>query len=179
MEQKYSLQVKQSIHGDEYYSPQNVVDMILPHILRGGYKKIWCPFDKADSKFVTTFQGFEGMGIEVAYGHIDTGQDFFGYTEPQGEIVVSNPPFSKRDAIFERLFEMGVPFALVMNFNGLFDSKKRARLFRDNGVELLIPKGRMKFMHQEKGQLNSPSFQSVYVCNKLLDKQIVFSDCEF
>lgn len=28
--------VKQSINGDEYYSPQNAVDMIVPYILRGG-----------------------------------------------------------------------------------------------------------------------------------------------
>lgn len=119
------------------------------------------------------------MGYEVAYGHIETGQDFFDYREPQGEIVVSNPPFSKRDAIFERLYELQVPFALVMNFNGLFDSRKRANLFRANRVELLVPRGRMRFIHKDRGQLNAPNFQSVYVCNGVLDKQITFSDCEF
>lgn len=31
-----SNQIKQSINADEYYSPQNVVDMIVPYILRGG-----------------------------------------------------------------------------------------------------------------------------------------------
>lgn len=122
---------------------------------------------------------FQDKGLEVSYGHIRTGQDFFDYTEPQGEIVVSNPPFSKRDAIFQRLFEMNIPFALVMNFNGLFDSKKRARLFHQNGVEILIPYGRMKFINEDRGQLNSPNFQSVYVCNKLLNKQIVFDETNF
>ena len=115
----------------------------------------------------------------MIYGHIDTGEDFFDYDEPQGEIVVSNPPFSKRDAIFERLYEMDLPFALVMNFNGLFDSKKRSKLFRQNRIELLVPFGRMKFIHKERGHLNQPNFQSVYVCNKLLDDQIVFSDAKF
>ncbi len=32
----FSQQVKQSINGDEYYTPQNAVDMIIPYILRGG-----------------------------------------------------------------------------------------------------------------------------------------------
>lgn len=32
----YSQQIKQAIHGDEYYSPQNVVDMIIPYINGGG-----------------------------------------------------------------------------------------------------------------------------------------------
>ena len=109
------------------------------------------------------------------YGHIETGQDFFDYTEPQGEIVVSNPPFSKRDAIFRRLYEMDIPFALVIGFNGLFDSKKRATLFAKEEVQLLIPFGRMKFAHRDRGFINNPNFQSIYVCNKLLDKQIVFS----
>ena len=172
----YSDQIKKSIHGDEYYSPQNVVDMIVPYIIGGGYSKIWCPFDKADSKFVTTFQD---LGLDVIYGHIETGQDFFLYERPQGEIVVSNPPFSKRDAIFEKLYQWGMPFALVLNFNGLFDSKKRSKLFREYGVEMLVPYGRMRFIQKDDGIKNSPNFQSVYVCNKLLKDQIVFSDAVF
>ena len=176
MANNFSRDVKVSKHGDEYYTTKKSVDMIVPYISGGGYKKIWCPFDTAESEFVKTFKA---LGYEVVYGHIDTGQDFFDYTEPQGDIVVSNPPFSKRDAIFQRLYEMKVPFALIMNFNGLFDSKKRAEIFRHNEVELLVPKGRMRFIHKDKGALNAPNFQSVYVCSGLLDKQITFSDCEF
>lgn len=32
----FSQQVKQSVNGDEYYTPQNAVDMIVPYILGGG-----------------------------------------------------------------------------------------------------------------------------------------------
>lgn len=172
----FSQAVKQSIHGDEYYTPQNAVDMIIPYILRGGYRTVWCPFDKADSKFVTTL---ERKGFTVNYGHIETGQDFFDYRIPQGEIIVSNPPFSKRDRIFERLYEWDIPFALILNFNGLFDSKKRADIFRKHRIEILVPRGRMKFYHRDMGYLNSPNFQSVYVCNHLLDNQIVFDETSF
>lgn len=31
-----SFDIKVSKGGDEYYSPQNVVDMIVPHVVRGG-----------------------------------------------------------------------------------------------------------------------------------------------
>lgn len=34
-----SQAVKISINGDEYYTPQNAVDMIIPYILRGGVQK--------------------------------------------------------------------------------------------------------------------------------------------
>ena len=60
-------------------------------------------------------------------------------------MVVSNPPFSKRDAIFERLFE------------------------------ILVPQGRMNFHNGEQVK-NSPNFQSVYMCNGILDEKIVFAN---
>ena len=35
----YSQQVKQSINGDEYYTQQSAVNMIIPYILRGGTRQ--------------------------------------------------------------------------------------------------------------------------------------------
>ena len=32
----FSQAVKTSINGDEYYTPQNAVDMIVPYIIGGG-----------------------------------------------------------------------------------------------------------------------------------------------
>lgn len=122
---------------------------------------------------------FKGLGLEVVNGHIETGQDFFGYQTPQGEIVVSNPPFSKRDAILKHLYEMDVPFAITLNFVGLFDSRGRRNLFKKYGVEIIVPDGRMKFLRPGTDVLNSPNMQTVYVCHKLLDKQIEFSDFKF
>lgn len=60
---KFSQQVRQSVGGDEYYSPQNVVDMIVPHIIRGGYRSIWCPFDKAESKFVKVIKPIKAQVV--------------------------------------------------------------------------------------------------------------------
>lgn len=34
-----SMDIKKSVHGDEYYSPQNVVDMIVPYVMRGGTER--------------------------------------------------------------------------------------------------------------------------------------------
>lgn len=174
--EKFSERIKQSVGGDEYYTPLKCVNMIVPYIMKSGYKSIWCPFDTEESNFVKVFQK---LGFQVNYGHIFTGQDFFDYKEPQADIVVSNPPFSKREDILRRLYQWDEPFALIMNFNGLFDSKKRHEMFQNHGVQMLVPKGRMKFVHNEKGELNAPNFQSVYVCHKLLDSQIVFDNSEF
>lgn len=32
----FSEQIKSSVNGDEYYTPQKAVDMILPYLARGG-----------------------------------------------------------------------------------------------------------------------------------------------
>ena len=145
--------------------------MIVPFLQRGGYKKILCPFDTAESQYVKVLTE---RGYDVTYGHIDTGQDFFDIDNLQDfDAVVSNPPFSKREAILEKLFNSKVPFALILNFNGLFDSRKRWELFKKNKFELLIPNGRMHFFNEECIG-NSPNFQSVYVCSGMSDRQIEF-----
>ncbi|HEL1196694.1 TPA: hypothetical protein TVL25_001917 [Streptococcus equi subsp. zooepidemicus] len=168
----FSEQIKTS-KSDEYYTPRYAVNVILPYIKK--FKHIWYPFDKEHSEFV---QALKELGYQVTYGHIETGQDFFDYTKvPDGvDCVVSNPPFSKRQAILERLYSFDIPFALIINMNGLFDSKARFELFRANNFELLIPKGRMKFFDEQMASQNNPNFQSIYVCSGILNKQIEFTD---
>lgn len=168
----FSTQIKQS-NTDEWYTTEKGVEIIIPFLLRGGYKKLLCPFDKKESNFVKVLTE---RGFDVTYSHIETGTDFFDIDNIQEyDAVVSNPPFSKRQKILEKLFSSGVPFALIMNFNGLFDSKSRWDLFRKNDFELIVPKGRMRFFNDQCVG-NSPNFQSIYVCKGMAEKQIEF--CE-
>lgn len=169
----FSMQIKQS-KTDEWYTKEEAVYLIIPYLLRGGHRRILCPFDKEESNFVRVLTK---EGFDVTCSHIETGTDFFDIENLRDyDAVVSNPPFSKRQKVLERLFEAGVPFAMIINFNGLFDCKARWRMFRDNSFEILIPSGRMSFFNDES-EGNSPNFQSVYVCKGLLDKQIEF--CEY
>ena len=170
----FSQQIKTS-KSDEYYTPTYAVEIILPYLKAKRFKYIWCPFDKENSEFVKILRK---NGFAVHHGHIETGQYFFEYEiQPfEADCIVSNPPFSKRNAIFKRLFEIGLPFAMIMNLNGLFDSKARYELFKNNNFELLIPKGRMNFFDESMISQNNPNFQSVYVCSGILNKQIEFTD---
>lgn len=166
----FSMEIMKS-NTDEWYTPRECVELIVPYLLRGGYKKILCPFDKEDSQYVKVLTEY---GFDVTYGHIDTGADFFKRTDlKEHDAIISNPPFSKREAILETLFKHRVPFGIILNMNGLFGSKARWKLFKDNEFELLIPSGRMKFYNENcKGK--SPQFQSVYVCQGIIGKQIEF-----
>lgn len=168
----FSTQIKQS-NTDEWYTPKEAVRLITPYLSRGGYRKILCPFDKQESNFVKVLTE---EGFEVTYSHIETGTDFFNIRNLKDyDAVVSNPPFSKRQGILKRLFEADVPFAMILNFNGLFDSKTRWKLFKENDFELLIPLGRIHFFNEECNG-NSPNFQSIYVCKGMLKKQIEFAE---
>lgn len=74
----FSESIKTSLGGDEYYTPSNAVEMILPVLRKHNFSKVWCPFDTAESNFVVKLS----KEFEVVYGHIYTGQDFFEYDTP-------------------------------------------------------------------------------------------------
>lgn len=156
---------------DEWLTPRYPVELIVPYLRERGYRKVLCPFDRADSNFVTVLLE---SGFEVTSSCLQDGVDFFGLSLEGYDVVVSNPPFSKRDAILTRLFEAGVPFALILNFNGLFDKKLRWELFKNHPFELLIPQGRWQFINVDGKLCKQPNVQSIYVCSKISDKQIDF-----
>lgn len=179
MSKPFSLQIKHS-NTDEWFTPPEAVRLILPFLRKRGYKTILCPFDKADSAFVRVLVDEGEAGTWVYYSHIEDGQDFFDYDVDdlrKFDAIVSNPPYSKREAVLSRLFEAGVPFAMLFNWNGLFDSRTRWQLFKDNHFELLIPRGRLRFSDGKRA-CKSPNFQSVFVCMGMTDNQIVFVEQE-
>lgn len=95
---------------DEKYTPGYGVLPIIKYIPEG--KVIWCPFDTEHSEFVLKFRD---AGFKVVYSHICNGQDFFRYEPSQWDVLVSNPPFSRKVEVFDRCLKLGKPFALLMS----------------------------------------------------------------
>ena len=116
-------------------------------------------------------------GYEVVATHIENGQDFFE-TDIECDYIVSNPPYSKKTEVLDRLFKMGKPFAMLVGVVGLFESKTRFEMFRDSSFEIMYFNKRISYFQDysdEKPSLNPP-FSSVYVCHGILPKQIVFEE---
>lgn len=68
------------------------------------FRKIWCPFDTAESNFVKMLS----KNHEVLYSHIDMGMDFFKMNPPEGcNAIVSNPPYSCLTSEHEVLTKSG------------------------------------------------------------------------
>ena len=44
------MSVKKNGNGDEYYTPDYVVEILVPYLKNKNIKKIWCPCDKETSE---------------------------------------------------------------------------------------------------------------------------------
>jgi hypothetical protein len=157
---------------DEYFTPPILVNMILPYLktfANGKDIKILCPFDKPESEFVRILS----KDYDVTYSHIDE-KDFFNYTLDElraFNIVISNPPFSRKLDIMKRLYEAEISFALIINLMCI-NYQEIGNFFLDKELQLLIPDKKVSF------DGNTTSFNSSYFCNKFLLKQIIFEHLE-
>lgn len=153
---------------DEYETPLAAVKIIEPYLNR--HSKIWCPFDKDHSNFVAYLREREH---EVINSHIEYGQDFFTIDVPEGiDYIISNPPYSKKDQVYKRLFEIGKPFAMLVNLQGFADSSKRANLFNEYGIQVMYIYPRICYI-KDGIQTTSNIFQSGYVCKDILPKDLM------
>jgi hypothetical protein len=152
--------------NDEYYTPPILVGVILPYVKKNS--TIWCPFDTAESEFVIQL---ENEGHTVIHSHIIDGYDFFELLPPTCEYIISNPPFSRKNDVFKRLFKMGIPFAMVMNVQ-ILNYHETGDLFKDYDFELLLPTKRISF------DGNHTPFLSGYFCYKMLPKQLKYVSVE-
>lgn len=161
--------------NDEFYTPQYAIAPILKYIKPGA--TVWCPFDTKESMFVKLLHE---AGCTVIATHISAGQDFFEMEPPECDYIISNPPYSKKGDVLERLFSIGKPFAMLLGVVGLFESQKRFEMFRDNDFEIMYLNRRVAYFksyEEQKPSLNPP-FSSVYLCHKMLPKQIVFEEIQ-
>ena len=156
---------------DEYYTKEFAVLPILDYIEKG--KIVWCPFDTEQSNYVKVLKE---KGYKVIYGHIDEGMDFFKYEPDNYDYIVSNPPYSLREKILERLFSLKKPFAMLINISGLFDSKKRFNLFKNNNFEIMVFNRRINYIKLDKNNKSGVPFASIYLCSNLLPNKFVFKE---
>lgn len=160
--------------NDEFYTPEYAITPLFKY-LPPPPVTIWCPFDTENSLFVKLFRQH---GYTVIATHIVNDQDFFTIEPPKCDYIISNPPYSLKSEVLDRLFQLGVPFAMLVGVVGLFESQKRFEMFRDHDFEIMYLNRRVAYFKsyvEQKPSLNPP-FSSVYVCHGMLPKQIVFEE---
>jgi hypothetical protein len=158
-------------NNDECWTPNYGVKPVLEFIPK--QKVIWCPFDTEDSEFVKQIS----KKNEVVFSHIFNGQDFFAYEPEHWDIIISNPPFTKKRKYFERALSFNKPFALIMTNTWLNDSAPK-QLFRNKDLQLLMFDKRMKFMSPDGRPNDKITFSSSYYCWNFLPQQIIMRELD-
>ncbi len=67
---------------------------------------------------------------------------------------------------------------MLINISGMFDSKIRFNLFRENPFEMLVFNRRINYIKPDKSNKSSPPFASIYLCSQILPSQFVFEELE-
>lgn len=160
--------------NDEFYTPKYAITPLLKYL--NSNSNILCPFDTDESLYVQTFKD---NNHNVINSHINNGVDFFKLNNIENvDYIISNPPYSLKYEVFEKLFELNIPFAMLVGVVGLFESKKRFNLFRNNNFEIMYFDKRISYFkdYTDKKTSLNPPFSSVYITKNILPSKIIFEE---
>ncbi|QPX63537.1 putative adenine-specific DNA methyl-transferase [Campylobacter phage F356] len=121
---------------DEYYTPLILIEFLIPCLYEKNIIKILCPFDDESSNYVKVFK-------------------HYGF-----DILISNPPFSKKNEIIRLLTQENIDFILLMNLMSINyqDFSETLRLVNlRKPINFIIPNKKVSF------DGNTSSFSSGYI----------------
>ena len=148
---------------DDYQTPKYAWENIKEFIPKD--KVIWECF-YGDGK---SGEYLKELGFNVIHKEIDF------YKNNEGEILLSNPPFSDCKNIMLRLKELNKPFIMLMPSSKINTSYIREN-FKDSEppLQIIIPRKRIHFL--KKGKIkNKCNFDCFYYCYKMnLERDIIW-----
>jgi hypothetical protein len=150
---------KTFLSHDDYMTPKSAWEAIQHIIPRD--KVIWEAFygDGKSGDFL------KELGFDVIHQE----EDFF--ENDLGDIVVSNPPFTKCPEVLERLKSLDKPFILIMPCIKLVTQYMRRLFSGDNDLQIIVPRKRIQFNKlidgKEAESKNACNFDCFYYCYKI------------
>jgi len=158
---------KTFLKHDDYMTPKYAWENIQHLIPKD--KVIWEAFyGDGESGTYLTEMGFETIHEPV---------DFFD--NDLGDIIVSNPPFSKSKEVMGRLKELDKPFIVILPSSKICTSYIREN-YKDSELQIIIPRKRIHFIKLINGVKpdnwkDACYFDCFYYCYKMgFDKDIVW-----
>lgn len=152
---------------DNYMTPKYAWENIQQFIPKD--KVIWESFAGNGN----SSNNLRELGFEV----ICKEEDFFEVDH--GDIIVTNPPFSKKKEVFTRLKQLGKPFIIICPSSMICTQYIRS-LFKDEELQIIIPRRRIHFIKtDDEGNIlpteNKCNFDCFYYCWKMnLPKDIIW-----
>ena len=147
--------------SDECYTPN---EAILPLLSELSKDKVYYDCTSGISSNIVDCLIFNGYKCISSKG-----RDFLEDELPDGiDVIITNPPYSKKDKFIERCYELKKPFALLLPVSSL-QGIKRGEMFAKNGIEILALKKRIDFTGK-----GSPHFGVAWFCHNILKQKIIF-----
>ena len=157
---------KTFIKHDDYMTPKYAWENIEQYIPKD--KVIWEAFYG---------DGESGNHLrELGYDVIHEEIDFFENDE--GDIIVSNPPFSQSKQVMDRLYELDKPFVVIFPSSKI--NTQYFRKWKDRGIQIIVPRKRIHFIKKVDGEIpedykSSCNFDCFYYCYKMnLPRDIIW-----
>jgi len=137
---------------DDYQTPVIAINCLLPYLPKN--ITIWeCSAGKGN-----LVEAFKEKGYNVVYS--DKEFDFLTNFK-ECDVIITNPPFSKKFQFLNRCFELNKPFALLVPLT-ILEGKKRGALLRDKHIQLIIPNKRFNFETPD-GKTSGSWFQTMWL----------------
>lgn len=161
----------------DYETPADGWDALMMNIVRPTNRRVrvWDPFFCEG----LSRQMLEQRGCQV----IHEDRDFYAWQPDPSEydVILTNPPYSQKKKVLERMLELSKPFALIVPIS-ILASKYFAKLLPGQNIpyQVIVPERRITFVRHGQPTSVSP-FDSIWLCVRMEawlrypEKQLVFN----
>lgn len=150
--------------NDELYTPREAIIPILKYLDKD--KIYWECTDFGDSNIrkVLAENGFKVIATRKEEFDFLKDDPLFKF-----DVIITNPPYSLKNKFIKRCYELNKPFMLLLPLTAL-EGKERGKLYRQNGIELIVLDKRINFMKEK----NNVWLNTSWFCYKICKQQLNF-----
>ena len=167
---KAMIDYMKNVKNDELYTPEYAMKPLIKYLPKD--KIIWECTDYGGSNITKVLRNNGYKVVNTNKAEIDFLQDNVDF---DFDIIITNPPYSLKDEFIKKCYEYKKPFALLLPITSL-EGIERGKMFRENGIELLVFDRRCNFIYDNAKKSNW--FNTSWFCYKVLPKQLIFEELQ-
>lgn len=149
-------------YSDEVYTPIEAIEPIIKYLSKD---KIYFECTSWISSSIIDYLKSKWFNIISSWNI-----DFLKDDLPEFDVIITNPPYSKKDKFIKRCYDIWKPFALLLPVSSI-QWQTRWRMFNKHWIEILVLNKRIDFTWK-----HNPHFWVAWFCYNILWEKIIFSD---